>query len=109
MNDEQMHDLKNFLSTEISRQIRSDLREVIHDEVSVQLSGQSKGIMREFAELKTDVAELKTDVKFLKGHAAETDEKLDAIMQAVGEGFEDHRQQIADHDVRITKLETAAA
>ena len=114
MTDDQMHDLKDFLSVEIGRQINSELRTVIREEVSLQLEGQSEGIMKEFAELKTDVAELKTDVaelktdvaelrsdvKYLKARADETDDKIEVIMTAVGEQFEDHEK-------RITNLERA--
>ena len=107
MTDDQMHDLKDFLSVEIGRQLNSELRTVIREEVSLQLEGQSEGIMKEFAELKTDVAELKTDVaelrsdvKYLKARADETDDKIEVIMTAVGEQFEDHEK-------RITNLERA--
>ena len=100
MTDDQMHDLKDFLSVEIGRQINSELRTVIREEVSLQLEGQSKGIMKEFAELKTDVAELRSDVKYLKARADETDDKIEVIMTAVGEQFEDHEK-------RITSLERA--
>ena len=100
MTDDQMHDLKDFLSVEIGRQINSELRTVIREEVSLQLEGQSKGIMKEFAELKTDVAELRSDVKYLKARADETDDKIEVIMTAVGEQFEDHEK-------RITNLERA--
>ena len=100
MTDDQMHDLKDFLSVEIGRQLNSELRTVIREEVSLQLEGQSKGIMKEFAELKTDVAELRSDVKYLKARADETDDKIEVIMTAVGEQFEDHEK-------RITNLERA--
>ena len=100
MTDDQMHDLKDFLSVEIGRQLNSELRTVIREEVSLQLEDQSEGIMKEFAELKTDVAELRSDVKYLKARADETDDKIEVIMTAVGEQFEDHEK-------RITNLERA--
>lgn len=89
MNDAIIDDLKQFISAAIL-QSTAEIREDIAD-----LKG-------DVSDLKTDVSELKTDVAQLKIKVSDMDIKLDAVMEATGERF-------ADHEQRITRLETRTA
>lgn len=82
MNDEIIDDLKQFISATVL-QSTAEIREDI-------------------AELRTDVSQLKADVTELKVGLRDTNEKLDTVIEATGDQFDDHER-------RITKLEARAA
>ena len=75
MTDDQIQDLKDFISVVVRTEVRG-----------------------ETAELKSEVSELKQTV-------ADIDAKVDTIVEAVGMRFQDHDEQLSDHKTRITRLE----
>lgn len=80
MNDDTIQDLKQFIVSTMSQQT-SDLHE-------------------DFTTLSTKFNKLETKVDNLESKIDEVDAKTDAILEAVGERFN-------DHEVRIKKLETS--
>ena len=82
MTDDQIQDLKDFISVVVRTEVRG-----------------------ETAELKSEVSELKSEVSELKQTVADIDAKVDTIVEAVGMRFQDHDEQLSDHKTRITRLE----
>jgi uncharacterized coiled-coil DUF342 family protein len=76
-------------------------------------TGQFDFIQEQFSEVRGDIAELRSDVKYLDKKIDQTkQELLDEIRrsdQMHEEDIETVIDDVKDHDVRIRKLELAAA
>ena len=90
MTDEQIRDLKDFITT------------VVRQEIGSQIQDQTAVIKGEFGELRSEFGELKRSVSDLEL-------KVDTIAEAVGVQFDEQQALIEGHETRITKLEAHPA
>ena len=88
MTDDQLDDLKQFIAT------------TVRNEVSYQITDQTKELKSEFGELKSEFGELKNAVTRVEQKVDELEIVVNTIADATGTQFNDHEQ-------RITKLEAA--
>ncbi len=88
MTDDQIDDLKQFIAT------------TVRNEVSYQITDQTKELKSEFGELKSEFGELKNAVTRIEQKVDELEIVVNTIADATGTQFNDHEQ-------RITKLEAA--
>lgn len=83
LSSDDIQDLKQFISTELSRQLILQLGDV-----------------------RGDIKQLKDDID---ARFEENDEKLNEILNAVGADLAKHTAKLDDHDERLVRLEKRAA
>ena len=83
-----------------------DLKQFIGATVHGEMSGMKSEIV---SELRGDIFEIKIDLKNLNQKINDVDEKIDTIIDAVGEKVIILDKTTANHERRITKLESLTA
>jgi len=81
--------------------------------ITATLSQQTSDLRGDLDVVKIDISDIRKDIKKLDeklcGMIDEVDFKVDTILTAVGERFEENTvkttTQLDDHEIRITKLE----
>jgi archaellum component FlaC len=95
MTDDQIDDLKQFIAT------------TVRNEVSYQITDQTKELKSEFGELKSEFGELKSEFGELKKAVTRVEQKVDELEIVVNTIADATGTQFNDHEQRITKLEAA--
>ena len=95
MTDDQIDDLKQFIAT------------TVRNEVSYQITDQTKELKSEFGELKSEFGELKSEFGELKNAVTRVEQKVDDLEIVVNTIADATGTQFNDHEQRITKLEAA--
>jgi archaellum component FlaC len=102
MTDDQVDDLKQFIAT------------TVRNEVSYQITDQTKELKSEFGELKSEFGELKSEfgevksqVNDLQKAVTRVEHKVDDLELVVNTIADATGTQFNDHEQRITKLEAA--
>ena len=104
MTDEQIRDLKDFITTVVRQEIGSQ----IQDQTAV-IKGEFGELRSEFGELKSEFGELRSEFGELKRSVSDLELKVDTIAEAVGVQFDEQQALIEGHETRITKLEAHPA
>ena len=100
MSDDQITDLKQFITATISQQLA--LQTSDFDDKFAQIDQRFAQIDQRFAQIDQRFARI--DQRF-----ENMDEKFDEIMNAVGGSFKQTDDQLADHEQRIIRLEHSTA
>lgn len=90
MNDDIIHDLKQFITATVSQVVSSAVTE------------QTADLSQRFDKLETRFDKLEVKVDKLETKIDDVDAKTDAILEAVGD-------RLDNHETRITKLEQTTA
>lgn len=90
MIDNQMRDLKDFITT------------IVHQKIGSRIKDQTTELYQEFGELKSRFGGSEQAV-------SDIDLKVDTIADAIGVRFDNCTTQLDNHETHIANLETASA